>query len=164
MIEGLLGLLACQLAGTALADGLHLKVPGPVLGMLILLAVLTVRRPRPDAPVMRAGNRVLDELPLLFIPAGVGVIGCTGLLRAHWGVLLLGLVLPWAAGLAVTAGVATLADHTIGSAEEEELDAEAADLVADSRRMDGIEPDDDPAPDDEPVPAAELDQALEAAR
>lgn len=44
MIEGLLILLLCQLAGTLVADTLHLPIPGAVLGMLLLLGLLAWRR------------------------------------------------------------------------------------------------------------------------
>ena len=53
MIGGLLSLLLCQLAGEALARALGLPVPGPVLGLALLL---------------------LAHLGLLFVPAGVGVV------------------------------------------------------------------------------------------
>ena len=59
MIEGLLVLLVCQIVGELAVRTLHLAVPGPVLGMLLLLAVLVVRRPRQDAPVLRAGDRLV---------------------------------------------------------------------------------------------------------
>ena len=74
MIEGLLILLLCQLAGTLVADTLHLPIPGAVLGMLLLLGLLAWRRPAEDAPVMTASHHLLQHLPLLFVPAGVGVV------------------------------------------------------------------------------------------
>ncbi len=43
MIRGLLALVLCQLAGDFVAHALALPVPGPVLGMALLLAVLLVR-------------------------------------------------------------------------------------------------------------------------
>lgn len=138
MIEGLLVLLLCQVIGTFLAAVLHLQVPGAVIGMLLLLALLAWRRPEEDSRVLTAGNRILDELPLLFIPAGVGVISCLGLIRAHVGVLVVGMVLPWAAGLAATAGVATLLQHML-TTDEDRLGSEAQSLVDDSERMDGME-------------------------
>lgn len=139
MIRGLLGLLSCQLVGTFLVSAFHLKVPGSVLGMLLLLLLLIWRKPDADADVLKAGNRVLDELPLLFIPAGVGVIGCLGMIRAHWAVLSVGLVLPWAAGLIVTTGAASLV-KTMLVADTDELDDQADALVGNSQRMEGIEP------------------------
>lgn len=48
MIRGLLGLLSCQLVGTFLVSAFHLKVPGSVLGMLLLLLLLIWRKPDAD--------------------------------------------------------------------------------------------------------------------
>ena len=42
MVEGLLVLLLCQVVGTMLAGWLHLELPGAVLGMLLLLAMLHI--------------------------------------------------------------------------------------------------------------------------
>lgn len=99
MIEGLFQLLMCQLVGTLLSQALHLPIPGPVAGMLFLLAILTVRRSGVEAPVMRAGGRILQDLPLLFIPAGVGLVTCLGLLRHQWLPIGAAMLLGWAAGL-----------------------------------------------------------------
>ena len=38
-------LLGCQLAGEFIARGLGLPIPGPVLGLVILLAALALRPP-----------------------------------------------------------------------------------------------------------------------
>ena len=73
------------------------------LAVLLLLAMLLVRRPDPDAPVVRAGGRVLDELPVLFIPAGVGLVGCLGVIARSWLPVGAGLVVAWVAGLVATA-------------------------------------------------------------
>ena len=43
MIRGLLALVLCQRAGDFVSHALALPVPGPVLGMALLLAVLLVR-------------------------------------------------------------------------------------------------------------------------
>lgn len=138
MIEGLLALLLCQLAGTVLSSALHLAVPGPVVGMLILLVLLRWRRPAPDAPVMRAAGRILQDLPLLFIPAGVGLVVSFTTVRQHGLLLGLGLVLPWVAGILATVGVARLVLDRQGSVDEK-LGSEADQLVADAELMDGLE-------------------------
>ena len=106
MIEGLLILLLCQLAGTLVAETLHPPIPGAALGMLLLLGLLAWSRPAEDAPVVATGYRLLEHLPLLFIPAGGGVVAVLGLIQDHWALLLVGFVLPWLLGLVVTAGVA----------------------------------------------------------
>lgn len=141
MIEGLLGLLLCQVVGTFLADWLHLKVPGPVLGMLLLLCWLTWRKPREDAPVLRAGDAVLNAMPLLFIPAGVGVVAWLGLIKAQWLPIGVGMIVPWAAGLLATAGAAHLVLRWL--TPDAALESEAERLVGDAADMDGLDWDED---------------------
>lgn len=75
-------LVGCQLAGEAVARVLGLPVPGPVLGMLLLASVLGARRGAPPA-MLRASALLMKYLPLLFVPAGVGVIAQLDLLRAE---------------------------------------------------------------------------------
>ena len=60
---------------------LHLPVPGPVIGMALLAAVLLFRVEEPDAALQRTADTLLQWLGLLFVPAGVGVFVYAGLLR-----------------------------------------------------------------------------------
>ena len=98
MVPGFAILLACQLVGEIASRGLGLPVPGPVLGMvLLLLGLLAWGRRRSDAevaasPVARVGDGLLANLGLLFVPAGVGVIRYGGLLKAQALSLALALV------------------------------------------------------------------------
>ena len=80
MIRGLLILLLCQFAGEAVARMLHLPVPGSVLGMLLLFAVLVLRR-RVPADLEQASQAVLRPLTLYFVPASVGIMTMGPLLR-----------------------------------------------------------------------------------
>jgi len=73
VIGGLAALLLCQLAGEALARALALPIPGPVLGMGLLLAALLARGAIPEG-LARTGDGLLAHLGLLFVPAGVGVV------------------------------------------------------------------------------------------
>ncbi|GAB4465055.1 MAG: hypothetical protein OHK0044_03250 [Burkholderiaceae bacterium] len=73
MIAPLATLLAFQLAGEALAFGLKLPIPGPVIGMALLLAVLALRPTLLDA-LRPTATTLLQHLSLLFVPAGVGVM------------------------------------------------------------------------------------------
>ena len=104
MIAGLLVLLGCQLAGEFLVDLLGVPVPGPVVGMVILLVVLRLREPSPGSGLVRVAEGLLRHLSLLFVPAGVGVVQYLSVIGASAVPLLLGLVLSWAAALWVTAG------------------------------------------------------------
>ncbi|QXL83795.1 CidA/LrgA family protein [Comamonas sp. NLF-1-9] len=76
MIGAIAALLLMQLAGTLLVQFLRLPLPGPVLGMFLLFALLAWRRQVPEA-LSRTAQTLLENLSLLFVPAGVGII-------AHW--------------------------------------------------------------------------------
>lgn len=109
MVLGFAILLVCQLLGEVASRGLGLPVPGPVLGLVLLVAGLAVwGRRRSDAevaasPVARVGDGLLASLGLLFVPAGVGVIQYGGLMRAQALPLALSLVGSTALTLVVTA-------------------------------------------------------------
>jgi holin-like protein len=80
MIIGLTVILLCQLLGEVVARGFGWPVPGPVLGMVFLLAFLSLReRIRKRVPEFgktldSTGKGLLAHLSLLFIPASVGVV------------------------------------------------------------------------------------------
>jgi holin-like protein len=73
MIQALCLLMVCQLLGEAVARLADLPVPGPVLG-LIGLAALLIARGRAPEPLADTANGLLQHLSLLFVPAGVGVL------------------------------------------------------------------------------------------
>lgn len=121
MLFGLFVLLACQLAGETLVRLLGVAVPGPVLGILLLLAVLALSERRrapsaaaPDAPVGRAADGLLAHLGLLFVPAGVGVARSPELLLQNGPGVLAALVLSTVATLLVTVGVFRLVRRRSG--------------------------------------------------
>lgn len=110
MILSLTLLLLCQLAGEILARTFALPVPGPVLGMALLLGVLVLRDRRPgglpapltDGTLERTGKGLLAHLSLLFVPAGAGVIGRLDVLAAHGLALAAALVVSTALALVAT--------------------------------------------------------------
>ncbi|MBK1680109.1 CidA/LrgA family protein [Rhodocyclus tenuis] len=73
MIAALALFLCCQLLGETLAVLLQLPVPGPVLGMIFLFVWLLARG-GPQEPERRTAAGLLQHLPLLFVPAGTGVL------------------------------------------------------------------------------------------
>ena len=125
MVMGFAILLVCQLAGEVVSRGFGLPVPGPVLGLVLLVLGLVVwGRGRDDAAiassaVARVSDGLLAHLALLFVPAGVGVVEYGGLLRAE--------ALPLAAALLgsvlVFVGVARLLGRGPGSVASGEGDA-----------------------------------------
>jgi holin-like protein len=108
LLTGLIALLACQLAGEVAVRALDVPLPGPVVGMVLMLALLQVRRPAPGADLTRGAEVLLRYLPMLFVPAGVGVVAYLAQLRDNLGPVAAGLVLSWLAGLLVTASTVAL--------------------------------------------------------
>ena len=100
-LTGLAWLLAFQSLGELLARGLGLPLPGPVIGMVLLLPALGWARVR--EPVSSCAQFLLSHLSLLFIPVGVGVMTHLSLLSQYGLRMLVVLVLSTLAGLAVTA-------------------------------------------------------------
>jgi holin-like protein len=102
MIGALTQLLLFQLAGEVIARGLDLPIPGPVLGMILMLGALALRG-GPDAELQRTSQGLLQHLSLLFVPAGTGVMVHLHLLGREWLPLAAALVISTVATLAVTA-------------------------------------------------------------
>ena len=102
MIQALTLILLCQLVGevTVLVSGL--PVPGPVVGMLLLLGWLSIRGRVPEQ-VERTADTLLGHLSLLFVPAGVGVLVHWERVRDQWLAIGVALVLGTLITLAVTA-------------------------------------------------------------
>jgi len=103
VLKGLALLLLCQSAGEAAARGLGLPLPGPVLGMLLLLGLLAV--PAVREPVAEAADALLQHLSLLFVPVGVGVITHVAVVAEYGLRIGIVLLLSTLVGLVVTAGL-----------------------------------------------------------
>ena len=99
LLPGLLDILVCWAVGEVASDRLDLPVPGPVIGLVLLLVLLRVQ-PEPRSEPVADG--LLRLLPLLFVPAGVGVVEHLDLLRESLLPAVLGLVVPLLLGVVVT--------------------------------------------------------------
>jgi holin-like protein len=73
MIQAIAILLIYQLIGETLTFGFGLPIPGPVIGMALLLGTLALR-PSLLVTIKSTGTTLLSHLSLLFVPAGVGVM------------------------------------------------------------------------------------------
>jgi len=102
MIGHLAAILAFQLAGEVIVRGAGITLPGPVLGMALMLAVF-VARPRAAEAIRPTAQGLLAHLSLLFVPAGVGIVGHVGRLGADGPAILVALVVSTAAAIAVGA-------------------------------------------------------------
>lgn len=126
MIRGITLLLACQLVGEVAARGLVLPVPGPVLGLLLLLVVLIVaervgrvtRENLAETEIGRVSDGLLTNLAVLFVPAGVGVVQYLGLVGRHGLGLGLALVGSALVTLLVTVGAFLLVKRLAGDLDE----------------------------------------------
>lgn len=89
MIASLSLILLCQLVGEVAVRALAVPVPGPVVGLVLLLLLardrfpVLARGPLGNDGVESASRGMLANLSLLFIPAGVGVVQKLDLLAEH---------------------------------------------------------------------------------
>jgi holin-like protein len=97
-------LLSLQLVGEILHLAFGLSVPGPVIGMALLFAGLLIRGGAPPA-LEKTAFGLLENLSLLFVPAGVGVMLYLPLLATEWRSVLVALVGSTIAAIAVTGWV-----------------------------------------------------------
>jgi len=100
-LRGFAWLLLCQSAGELAARLAGAKLPGPVIGMLLLLVALNV--PFVRRSVEAAANALLSHLSLLFVPVGVGVIAHVALLADFGWRLAVVIVVSTLLGMAATA-------------------------------------------------------------
>jgi holin-like protein len=101
MIGALTLLLLFQLAGEVIVQFFALPVPGPVIGMALLFAMLVVRGGAPDN-LRTTANNLLQHLSLLFVPAGVGVMVHFSRLGDEWPAIVAALLVSTFVTLAVT--------------------------------------------------------------
>ena len=98
MIRGLVQILLFQGLGEIISKVFGLPIPGPVIGLILLLAFLLIRgRIDPDLDVVASG--FAQHLGLLFIPAAVGVVMFAPALASH-GLAITGILII-SVGLAV---------------------------------------------------------------
>lgn len=121
MLYGLFVLLACQLLGEAIRHVTSGPVPGPVIGILLLIVYLalserfsTERIQARARSVEEAGDGLLLYLGVLFVPAGVGVAGKLDLILQNG----LGIVLTLVGSTAITMLVTVAAFRLVRLASE----------------------------------------------
>jgi holin-like protein len=107
MIEGFMVLLLFQLSGEAIVHLMHLPIPGPIVGLLLLLAwsCLGGAIGEPSAAVARG---LLGNLGLMFVPVAAGILfQLKSLGGAAWHVAWI-VIVTTAFTLVVTVGVFVL--------------------------------------------------------
>jgi putative effector of murein hydrolase LrgA (UPF0299 family) len=73
VIAGLVEILLFQGLGEVVSRFVLPLIPGPVIGLILLLAWLQIRKGVP-APVQAVASALVQHLGLLFVPAAVGVV------------------------------------------------------------------------------------------
>jgi holin-like protein len=101
VLRALTILILCQFAGELTARALRLPLPGPVIGLVLLLVILMVRN-GPDPALRDTSLGLLRNLSLLFVPAGVGIVTQLDVLAANWFPILVAIVVSTGLGLATT--------------------------------------------------------------
>jgi holin-like protein len=120
MIASLSLILLCQLAGEVIVRGLVLPIPGPVIGLLLLLLLARdrfaplARGPLQGDGVENASRGLLANLSLLFVPAGVGVVQKLDLVAAHGIAIAAVLAISVVVTLLVTVATFLVASRVMG--------------------------------------------------
>ncbi len=102
MLGALTILLVFQFLGEAIAHGLDLPIPGPVIGFALLFLALLARGGIPD-DLRTTATGLPRHLSLLFVTAGVGVMVHLSRLREEWLSISVALVVSTVLTIACTA-------------------------------------------------------------
>lgn len=100
-------LIALQLLGESIVQLSGLPVPGAIIGLILLYSILMWRGEISDE-MSRTSGFLLQNLGVLFVPAGVGVIAYLPLLAAQWWVIALVLLVSVCATIVITGLVVTM--------------------------------------------------------
>ncbi|RTL53562.1 MAG: CidA/LrgA family protein [Bradyrhizobiaceae bacterium] len=126
MVADLSLILLCQLAGEIFVRAIGLPMPGPVIGLALLLLVLLARDrvsmlargPLRHGAVEGTSKNMLAHLSLLFVPAGVGVVQQLDLLAQHGLAIFVVLVLSTIITLMATVGAFLLVARLLARRRE----------------------------------------------
>ena len=100
-------LILLQLIGESIVQVSGLPIPGAIIGLILLYAILVWRGEIHDE-MSRTSGFLLQNLGVLFVPAGVGVIAYLPMIAAQWWIILLVLLVSVCATVAVTGLVVTM--------------------------------------------------------
>ena len=112
MLNSIFLIFFFQLVGEFIQKFLELNIPGPVIGLFLLLIMLLLSKKNYyKIPVnfqinlINSAENLLNYLPLLFIPVGVGVVMHLSLLEDNLVPVMLVIIIGTLLTLAVTAFV-----------------------------------------------------------
>ena len=102
MLKGIITLLIFQFLGECITKLFELLVPGPVIGMVLLLIFLIIRKSS-FTSLDTAVFIHLRYLPMLFIPAAMGIITQIDIISKEFWAICISLVLGTIVALAFCA-------------------------------------------------------------
>ena len=107
MLNSVFIILLYQLIGELFQKFFGLSIPGPVIGLvLLLLTLLLIQKRQSVLPIkedlFNSAEILLNYLPLLFIPVGVGVVMHLSLLEDNLASVVLVIILGTLLTLALT--------------------------------------------------------------
>ena len=107
MLKSVFVILLYQLIGELFQKFFGLSIPGPVIGLvLLLLTLLLIQKRQRVVPIkedlFNSAEILLNYLPLLFIPVGVGVVMHLSLLEDNLASVVFVIILGTLSTLALT--------------------------------------------------------------
>ena len=107
MLKSVFIILLYQLIGELFQKFFGLSIPGPVIGLvLLLLTLLLIQKRQRVVPIkedlFNSAEILLNYLPLLFIPVGVGVVMHLSLLKDNLASVVFVIILGTLSTLALT--------------------------------------------------------------
>ena len=112
MLNSIFIILFFQLIGEFFQKFFELNIPGPVVGLFLLLTILLVSKKSHykipinfERKLLNSSENLLNYLPLLFIPVGVGVVMHLSLLEENLVPVMLVIIIGTLLTLALTAFV-----------------------------------------------------------
>ena len=107
MLKSIFIILLYQLIGELFQKFFGLSIPGPVIGLvLLLLTLLLIQKRQRVVPIkedlFNSAEILLNYLPLLFIPVGVGVVMHLSLLEDNLASVVFVIILGTLSTLALT--------------------------------------------------------------
>jgi holin-like protein len=118
VLVGFLVLLLCQLLGELIVIFTGWPVPGPVLGMILLIALLLTLKNTPES-VRQVAEGLLKYLSFLYVPAGVGLMVQYKLLETYWFALTISLLVSTFLAMSITAIIFKLGARLARKSKEE---------------------------------------------
>jgi holin-like protein len=104
MLKAVLTLFSCLIIGDVINRLTGLPLPGGVIGLVVLLAIL-IWRGGPDQELKETSHFLLQNMTVLFIPASVGLITQLPALKQDALPIGVAIVISTVLGMAVTAAI-----------------------------------------------------------